>query len=129
MVDRGFSRLCQRYDSSLGWRLLCHHFLMVDVSFQPKKLTNPDASQRFAGLLKAANRRLKQFKYFANIIQNSSLKYLESDMSIACALINRYQPSIARSKLEHEEIGAQIMKLREQKNKMQMVNKYENYIS
>ena len=49
-------------------------------------------------------------------------------MSIACALITRYQPPIARYKLEHEEIGAQIMKLREQKNKMQMVNKYENYI-
>jgi hypothetical protein len=71
--------------------------------------------------VEAANRRLKQFKYFANTIQNSSLMYLESDMSIACALINNYQPPMTRSKLEDEEIGVQIMQLRQQKNKIQLV--------
>ncbi|CAF3386727.1 unnamed protein product [Rotaria socialis] len=66
-------------------------------------------------VVEAAKRRLKQFKYFANPIQNASLVYLESDMSITCALINHYQPPKTRSKLEDEEIGVQIIQLRQQK--------------
>jgi hypothetical protein len=54
--------------------------------------------------VEAANHRIKQIKYFANTIQNFSLIYLESDLSIACALINRYQPPIAVSKSEDAEI-------------------------
>ncbi|CAF4568929.1 unnamed protein product [Rotaria socialis] len=79
-------------------------------------------------IVEAANRRLKQFKYFASTIQNSSLVYLESDMSIACALINHYQSPMTRSKLEDEEIGVQIMQLRQQKNKIQLLLEENNLI-
>ncbi|CAM4817456.1 unnamed protein product [Rotaria magnacalcarata] len=54
--------------------------------------------------------------------------YLESDMSIACALINHYQPPMTRSKLEDEEIGVQIMQLRQQKNKIQLLLEENNLI-
>jgi len=73
-------------------------------------------------VVEAANRRIKQFKYFANTVQNSSLIYLESDLSIACALINRYQPPMTTSKPEDAEIGQKVMKLLQQKNKIQLVN-------
>ncbi|CAF3017429.1 unnamed protein product [Rotaria socialis] len=79
-------------------------------------------------VVEAANRCLKQFKYFANTLQNSSLVYLESDMSIACALINHYQPPMTRSKLEDEEIDVQIMQLRQQKNKIQLLLEENNLI-
>ena len=72
-------------------------------------------------VVEAANRRIKQFKYFANTIQNSSLIYLESDLSIACALINRYQRPMTTSKPEDAEISQKIMKLLHQKNKIQLV--------
>ncbi|CAF4714848.1 unnamed protein product [Rotaria socialis] len=79
-------------------------------------------------VVEAANHCLKQFKYFANTLQNSSLVYLESDMSIACALINHYQPPMTRSKLEDEEIDVQIMQLRQQKNKIQLLLEENNLI-
>jgi hypothetical protein len=80
-------------------------------------------------IVEAANRRIKQFKYFANTVQNSSLIYLESDLSIACALINRYQSSLATSKSEDAEISQAIMRLLHQKNKIQLVNNYTEYFS
>ncbi|CAF3882825.1 unnamed protein product [Rotaria magnacalcarata] len=52
----------------------------------------------------------------------------QSDMSIACALINHYQPPMTRSKLEDEEIGVQIMQLRQQKNKIQLLLEENNLI-
>ena len=41
-------------------------------------------------VVEAVNHCIKQFKYFANTIQNSSLGSLENDLSVVCALINRY---------------------------------------
>ena len=103
------------------WMLQCHHFSMANNNFHPKKLISPDASP-IRWVVETANRRIKQFKYFANTIQNSSLGYLESDLSIACALINRYQPPIATSKPEDGEVDQKIMKLLQQKYKVQLVN-------
>ncbi|CAF3872817.1 unnamed protein product [Rotaria sp. Silwood1] len=79
-------------------------------------------------VVEAANRRIKEFKYFANTIQNSSLIYLESDLSIVCALINRYQPPIATSKPEDSQVGQRIMKLLHQKNKIQLLLEENNLI-
>ena len=46
---------------------------------------------------------------------------LESDLSIVCALINRYQPPMKTSKPEDNEIGRKMMRLIQQKNKIQVV--------
>ena len=73
-------------------------------------------------VVEAANRRIKEFKYFANAIQNSSLCYLENDLSVVCALINRYQRSIAISKADDTEIGQKLVRLLSQQNKIQLIN-------
>ena len=73
-------------------------------------------------IVEAANRRIKEFKYFANTIQNSSLCYLANDLLVVCTLINRYQRSIAISKADDTEIGEKLMRLLSQKNKIQLVN-------
>ena len=106
--------------------------LDLDVAMPPfldgkQQFSSEEANQsrcitKVRWVVEAANRRIKQFKYFANTIQNSSLRYLESDLSIACALINRYQPPIATLKAEDAEVGQKIMKLLQQKNKVQLVN-------
>lgn len=106
---------------ALGLEAAMPSFLEGRRQFSAEEANESRCITKIRWVVEAANRRLKQFKYFANTIQNSSLPYLESDMSIACALINRYQPPIARSQLEDEGIGQQIMELREQKNKIQLV--------
>ena len=53
--------------------------------------------------METANRHIKQFNYFANTLHKSSLIYLEKDLSIACALINRYHRPMTTSKPEDAE--------------------------
>ncbi|CAF4913348.1 unnamed protein product [Rotaria magnacalcarata] len=105
---------------ALGLQATMPSFLDGRRQFSAEEANKSRCITKIRWVVEVANRRLKQFKYFANTIQNSSLVYLESDMSIACALINHYQPPMARSKLEDEEIGVQIMQLRQQKNKIQL---------
>ena len=68
------------------------------------------------------NRHIKEFKYFANTVQNSSLMYLQADLSIACALINRYRPPIATSKPEDIAVGKEIQSLITKKNRIETVS-------
>ncbi|CAF4244337.1 unnamed protein product [Rotaria magnacalcarata] len=90
---------------ALGLEATMPSFLDDRRQFSAEEANESRCITKIRWVVEAANRRLKQFKYFANTIQNSSLVYSESDMSIACALTNHYQPPMARSKLEDEEIG------------------------
>ncbi|CAF1556965.1 unnamed protein product [Rotaria magnacalcarata] len=125
VVDRWF-RDSIGVMKALGLEAAMPTFLDGRRQFSAEEANESRCITKIRWVVEAANRRLKQFKYFANTIQNSSLVYLESDMSIACALINHYQPPMTRSKLEDEEIGVQIMQLRQQKNKIQLVLLEEN---
>ena len=88
--------------------------LDLDVAMPPfldgkKQFSAEEANQsrcitKVRWVVEEANRRIKQFRYFANTIQNSSLMYLESDLSIACALINRYQRPMTTSKPEDAKL-------------------------
>lgn len=73
-------------------------------------------------IVEAVNRRIKEFKYFANTVQNSSLMYLQADLSIACALINRYRPPIATSKPGDLGVGKEIQSLIKKKNRIETVS-------
>ena len=72
-------------------------------------------------VVEAANRRIKQYKYFSNTVQNSSLMYLEKDLSIVCALINCYQLPAATSKPEDEEMSQRMVSLLNQQNGLKTV--------
>ncbi|CAF4951949.1 unnamed protein product [Rotaria magnacalcarata] len=113
---------------ALGLEATMPSFLDDRRQFSAEEANESRCITKIRWVVEAANRRLKQFKYFANTIQNSSLVYSESDMSIACALTNHYQPPMARSKLEDEEIGVQIIQLRQQKNKIQLLLEENNLI-
>ena len=72
-------------------------------------------------IVATVNRRIKEFKYFANTIQNSSLMYLQDDLSIACALINCYRPPIAASNPQGIELGREMRSLITKKNRLEKV--------
>ena len=86
-------------------------FLDGRRQFSAEEANRSRCIMKVGWVVEAVNRRLKQFKYFANTIQNSSLMNLESDLSIACALINRYQPPMKTYKPEDNEIGQKMMRL------------------
>ncbi|CAF4765757.1 unnamed protein product, partial [Rotaria magnacalcarata] len=113
VVDRG-CRDSIGVMKALGLEAAMPTFLDGRRQFSAEEANESRCITKIRWVVEAANRRLKQFK--------------KSDMSIACALINHYQPPMTRSKLEDEEIGVQIMQLRQQKNKIQLLLEENNLI-
>ena len=120
-MDRGFRDAISVMEA-LGLDVSMPPFLDGQRQFSSEEANKSRCITKIRWVVEAANRRLKQFKYFANTVQNKSLPYLESDLSIVCALINRYQKPIAKSKPEDIDAGEKILSLLNQKNKIQLVN-------
>ena len=123
VVDRGF-RDCVSVMQILGLDVMMSPFLDGRRQFSTEEANQSRCITIVRWVVEAANRRIKQFKYFANTVQNSSLPYLESDLSLVCALINRYHQSINISKPEDVGISQKITQLLYQKNQIQSVNVY-----
>jgi hypothetical protein len=121
VVDRGF-RDAVGVMQSLGLDVAMPPFLDGRRQFSTEESNQSRCITKVRWIVEAVNRRIKEFKYFANTVRNSSLMYLEADLAIACALINRYRPPIATSKPEDVGIGQEIQSLIRKKNKIQTVN-------
>ena len=67
-------------------------------------------------IVEAVNAQLKQFKFFSNTVQNSSIPPLEDYLSIACVIIDRYREPIKTPSLDNAKISAKIQALRNQRN-------------
>ena len=102
VVDRGF-RDSVSVIQTLGLDVAMPPFLDGRRQFPAEEANQSRCITKVRWVVEAANRRIKQFKYFANTIQNSSIMYLESDLSIACALINRFQTPVTMSRPGDEE--------------------------
>jgi len=105
--------------------------LGLEVAMPPflngrRQFTTTEANQsryvtKIRWVVEAANARIKQFKFFSNTVQNSSLPHLEEYLSIVCSIINRYQSPIKTSTPEDLEIGQKMISLRNKKKKFEMV--------
>ena len=111
---------------ALGLNAAMPPFLDGKKQFSAEEANQSRCITKVRWVVEAANRRIKQFKYFVNTIQNSSLIYFESDLSIVCALINRYQRPITTSKPKDAEISQKITKLLHQRNKIQPVRNFNH---
>lgn len=120
-MDRGF-RDAVGIMESVGLDVAMPPFLDNRRQFSTEESNESRCITKVRWIVEAVNRRIKEFKYFANTVQNSSLMYLEADLSVACALINRYQSRIAASNLRDVGIGQEIRTLVRKTNKIQMVN-------
>ncbi|CAF4198754.1 unnamed protein product, partial [Rotaria sp. Silwood2] len=113
---------------ALGLDVAKPPFLDGKKQFSAEEANQSRCITKVRWVVEVTNCRIKQFKYFANTIENSSLIYLESDLSIVCALINSYEPPMAASKLEDSEVSQKIMKLLHQKNRIQLLLEKNNLI-
>ena len=106
---------------SLGLDIVMPPFLEHRRQFTTQESNKSRCVTKIRWVVEAVNRRIKEFKYFANTVQNSSLMYLQDDLSIACALINCYRPPIATSKPEDVEMGREMRSLITKKNQIETV--------
>jgi len=47
-------------------------------------------------IIESVNSRIKKWRYFANILNNLNILYIESDFKNICAIINLFRPPIAK---------------------------------
>ena len=119
-MDRGFRDSIDTMES-LGLNVSLPPFLNGRRQFTTSEANQSRYVTKLRWGVEAVNSRIKQFKYLANTIPNSSLLHLEQDLSIVCAIINRYRPPMKTSTLEDAAIAEKMISLRKQKNNFEKV--------
>ena len=110
MVDRGFRDSISAMEG-LGLEVKMPPFLNRRRQFTSDESNQSRCITKIRWVVEAVNGRLKQFKFFSNTVQNSSLPHLEAYMLIACSPINRYWSSMATSTPEIERAAQQMLSL------------------
>lgn len=113
---------------SLGLDVSMPPFLNRRRQFSAEESNRSRCITKVRWIVEAVNRRIKEFKYFANTVQNSSLMYLQADLSNVCALINRYRPSITALNPQDVEIGKEMRILAAKKNRLETVKSQNRLI-
>ena len=119
-MDRGFRDSIDTMES-LGLNGSLPPFLNGGRQFTTSEANQSRYVTKLRWVVEAVNSRIKQFKYLANTIPNSSLSHLEQDLSIVCAIINRYRPPMKTSTLEDAAIAEKMISLRKQKTNFEKV--------
>jgi hypothetical protein len=108
----------------LGLNVALPPFLHGRQQFTTSEANESRRVTKVRWVVEAVNARIKQFKFLANTIQNSSIPYLEQYLSIACAIINKYRPPIKTSTAEDIQIAEKMNSLRKEKKKFETVTSF-----
>lgn len=71
-------------------------------------------------LFSQANGRIKQWKYFSQVIPNSSIPYVGGYLKIICALINKYQTPSIIDRTDGDIWATEMSELRDRCNDLQV---------
>ena len=105
----------------LGLNVILPPFLNGRRQFTSLEANESRHVTKIRWVVEAVNARIKQFKFFANTIQNSSLPFLEQYLMIICAMINRYQAPVKTNVEDDVEIGEKMISLKLEKKKFDSV--------
>jgi len=68
-------------------------------------------------VIESVNGRIKKWKYFANILSNQNIPFIEDDFKNICAIINRFRPQIASTNdQENEPIYKKMIEISKKEN-------------
>ncbi|CAF3368995.1 unnamed protein product [Rotaria socialis] len=115
VVDRGFRDAFSTLEG-FGFDIASPPFFNGRRQFTTDDANESRCITKVRWVVEAVNARLKQFKFFSNTVQNSSIPSLEDYLSIDCAIINRYRRSVKISSLDDAEISVKMQALRSKKN-------------
>ena len=107
VVDRGL-RDCVGMMEDLGLNIALPIFLDDCRRFTTAEANQARYVTKVRCVVEAANATIKQFKFLANTVPNSSLPYPEEYLSIVCSIINRYQPPMKKPSLEDGAIAEKL---------------------
>lgn len=106
---------------NLGLNVVLPPFLNGRRRFTSSEANESRCVTKVRWVVEAVNARIKQFKFFTNTVQNSSLPHLEQYLLIVCALINQYQAPMKTSTPQDVQIGEKMISLRSRKKNFEMV--------
>lgn len=119
IVDRGF-RDCLDLVNSFGYTTFMPMFLPKS---QNKFTTREANSNRFVTALRwvveSVNGRIKTFKFFDHVVQNSSLPYVHGYLSIVCAIINAYRPTFITDTSNDDKLSKIFLEKRNKQNELE----------
>lgn len=121
VIDRGF-RDCVDTMEELGFYVLLPPFLHGRQRFTQFNANQSRNVTKIRWVVEAVSGRMKQFKFLANTIQNSSLPHLEQYLLIICAIINRYQRPMKTSTPDDVIIADKMIRLSEEKTNFEIVS-------
>ena len=105
----------------LGLNVILPSFLNGRRQFTSSEANESRHVTKLRWVVEAVNARIKQFKFFSNTIQNSSLPFLEQYLLITCAMINRYQLPVKSNQQNDLEIAEKMAALKIQKKNFDSV--------
>ena len=119
-MDRGFRDAIESMED-LGLNVALPPFLNGRRRFTSSEANQSRNVTKVRWVVEAVNARMKQFKFFSNVIQNSSLPNLEQYLMIICAIINKYQTPVKTSTIYDIAIGERMTCLALQKRTFESV--------
>lgn len=121
VVDRGF-RYSIKTMEDLGLNVVLPPFLNGRRQFASSEANASRYVTKIRWVVEVGNARIKQFKFFAHTIPNSSLLYLEEYLLIVCAIINRYQTPVKVNETNDVQLGEKMASLRLRNTKFEEVS-------
>ena len=119
-VDRGFRDSITEMED-LGLNVVLPSFLHGRRQFSSSEANQSRYVTKVRWVVEAVNARIKQFKFFANIIQNSSLPFLGEYLLITCAIINRYQTPVKTNAPDDDQLAERMASLKVEKKQLETV--------
>ncbi len=118
VVDRGF-RDCLTDLQNLGYDTKMPLFMKKDQ----KQYTTDEANKtrlitKVRWVIESANGRVKQWRFFNNVVPNTMIEKTGNYFEIVCALINCYRPVFVKDTSKDKEIAEKILQLGGETNKI-----------
>jgi len=95
VIDRGF-RDSINYLESKGYSYRMPCFLGKRKQHTTSEANLSRLVTKIRWIIESVNSRIKKWRYFANILNNLNIPYIESDFKNICAIINLFRPPIAK---------------------------------
>ncbi|CAF2002112.1 unnamed protein product [Rotaria magnacalcarata] len=118
IVDRG-CRDCLDLVNSFSYTT----FMPLFLPKSKKQFSTSEANNRFVTVLRwvveSVNGRIKTFKFFEHVVQNSSLLYVHGYLSIVCAIINAYRPTFINDTSNDDYLSKAFLEKRNKQNELE----------
>ncbi|CAF1173234.1 unnamed protein product [Didymodactylos carnosus] len=118
VVDRGF-RDCLADLQKFGYETKMPLFLKKDqTQYTTAEANKTRLITKVRWVIESANGRVKQWRFFSNIVPNTMIEKIGSYFEIVCALINCYRPVFVKDTSKDKEIDQKILELAHETNKI-----------